>query len=116
MQAVVAAVGLAVVAVVGLAVVAAVVVSLGRLGGDVDGDAPKRFVCSINWHVMQQHARVRALGVGGQHALREEPPPIVPKTLMLAWMQARWSCILPILGGALLSYVRLPELAYCLWL
>ena len=37
----------------------------GGLGGHVDGDAPKRFVCSINWHVMQQHARVRALGVGG---------------------------------------------------
>ena len=77
----------------------------------MDGDAPKRFVCSINWHVMQQHARVRAVGVGGQHALREEPSPIVPQTLVLAWMQARWSCILPIPGGALLSYVRLPEQA-----
>ena len=65
----------------------------------MDGDAPKRFVCSINWHVMQQHARVRALGVGGQHALREEPPPIVPQTLVLAWMQARWSCILSIPGA-----------------
>jgi hypothetical protein len=49
---------------VGLAVVAALVGLVGGgLGGDVDGDAPKRFVCSINWHVMQQHARVRALGV-----------------------------------------------------
>ena len=63
------------------------------------GDAPKRFVCSINWHIMQQHARVRALCVGGQHALREEPPPIVPQTLVLAWMQARWSCILSIPGA-----------------
>ena len=45
-QAVVAAVGLAVVAAVGLAVVAAVVGSLGWLDGDVDGDAPKSFMCA----------------------------------------------------------------------
>jgi hypothetical protein len=44
--AVVAAVGLAVVAAVGLAVVAAVVGSVGRLGGAVDGDAPKSFLCA----------------------------------------------------------------------
>ena len=45
-QAVVAAVGLAVVAAVGLAVVAAVVGSLGRVGGDVVGDAPESFLCA----------------------------------------------------------------------
>ena len=39
-----------------------------------------------------------------------------PRTLVLAWMQARWSCILSIPGGALLSYVRLPELACWSWL
>ena len=64
MQAVVAAVGLAVVAAVGLAVVAAVVGLLGRVGGDVDGDAPKSFllpVCSINGHAMQQLVRQHAI-------------------------------------------------------
>ena len=39
-----------------------------------------------------------------------------PRTLVLAWMQARWSCILSIPGGALLSYVRLPEQACWSWL
>jgi hypothetical protein len=31
--------------------------SSGGLGGDVDGDTPKNFLCSINGHVMQQPVR-----------------------------------------------------------
>jgi hypothetical protein len=74
-------------------------------------DAPKRFVCSINWHVMQRACESAGFKCGGgQHALREEPPPIATKALPGAVVGAgEVELHTPYTGGAVLSYVRLPD-------
>jgi aryl-alcohol dehydrogenase-like predicted oxidoreductase len=51
---------------------------------------------------------------GARHALQEERLPITVQTLVLAWMQARWSCMLPIPGARSVRTIRyLSRLVEC---